>query len=139
MISEFVASRPSSGPYFERNVAELASHGIPSLDNLYEVPTLPAAQADEVLRSQLELACQAQNISNINFGRYCIQNIPREWILANIERLVAPLLATNKEWEYRRLLELYSTLDADLTISLAIRATEHEDLGVQEAGYDFGG
>ena len=63
--------------------------------------------------------------------------LPREWVLARIEVIAEPLLASGTYDEYRRLLELYALLDPMLTQRLAERAIQHPDLDVQEAGYDF--
>ena len=70
-------------------------------------------------------------------ARAAILRLPREWVLARIEVIAEPLLASGTYDEYRRLLELYALLDPMLTQRLAERAIQHPDLDVQEAGYDF--
>jgi hypothetical protein len=64
-----------------------------------------------VLSYFLELACQAQNMLNIELGRASLVTLPRKWLLEKIEAAAKPLLDTNDEWEYRRLLEVYWKLD----------------------------
>jgi len=69
--------------------------------------------------------------------RDSILALPREWVLARIEVIAEPLLASGTYEEYRRLLELYALLDPLLTQRLAERAINHPHLDVQEAGHDF--
>jgi hypothetical protein len=69
--------------------------------------------------------------------REAIGSLPRDWVLERIEDSADAVLASGGEEEYRRLLELYVDLDADLTRRLATRATHHDDAGVREAGNDF--
>jgi len=74
---------------------------------------------------------------SIEAVRQVILAMPRDWVLANIEQSVEPLLKNGTYDEYRRLLELYLEIDRDLTIRLAKRATEHNDPDVKEAGEEF--
>ena len=77
------------------------------------------------------------HIGNICIGRYGIAALPREWVLANIESLVEPLLEAGNEWEWRRLLEVYWFLDGGLMQRLSLRALASECGEVREVGQDF--
>jgi len=66
-----------------------------------------------------------------------VECYPHDWLLENIEQYAAPLLAYDDDEEYRRLLELYSLIDRDLTLKLARRAAEHADSDIREADEDF--
>jgi hypothetical protein len=75
--------------------------------------------------------------SDVLLCREAILSLPRDWVLARVERAAEPLLSAGGEEEYRRLLELYAELDTGLTRRLADRAARHEDPDVREAGTDF--
>jgi hypothetical protein len=70
-------------------------------------------------------------------ARELIVSLPREWVLARIETIAEPYLRDGTYDEYRRILELYSLLDDNLTHRLARRAAAHTDPDIQEAGNDF--
>lgn len=69
--------------------------------------------------------------------REAILSLPREWVLARVEAVAEPLLVDGTYDEYRRLLELYELLDPALRQDLAMRAVQHPDPDIQEAGQDF--
>jgi hypothetical protein len=73
----------------------------------------------------------------IQVPRDMILSLPRDWVLANLEREAEPLLQEGTYEEYRRFLELYALLDRDLTLRLARRAAAHSDPDIREAGEDF--
>ncbi|HLO89282.1 MAG TPA: hypothetical protein VK203_30340 [Nostocaceae cyanobacterium] len=69
-----------------------------------------------------------------------ILSLPKDFLLANIEKSVEPVLnnaVQDAYVEYRCLLQLYSQIDSDLTYRLAQRALQHEDADVIEAGEDY--
>lgn len=79
-----------------------------------------------------------------SFAHGCVQTVrevivslPREWVLANIEKVAEPLLREGTYDEYRRLLELYVKLDHNLALKLAQRAAAQADEDIKEAGEDF--
>lgn len=74
------------------------------------------------------------SIQNI---RKIIKSLPRDWVLANIEKSAEPILLKGDYDEYRRLMELYIELDYPLTFRLAKRAVYSEDQDIKEAGEDF--
>lgn len=69
--------------------------------------------------------------------RDAILAMPRDFVISNIEQVAEPFLENGTYDEYRRLLELYASLDKVLTKKLAERAMRHEDADIQEAGKDF--
>jgi hypothetical protein len=83
------------------------------------------------------LALAAVGHADISLVRQAILTLPRDWLLAGIEAAVEPLLDAEPDEAYRRFLELYWLLDADLTRRLAQRAAAHPNLEAQEAGRDF--
>lgn len=75
--------------------------------------------------------------SDIELCRKAILSLPQKWLLANIEKSAESLLQDGTDEEYRRLLELYIDIDWQLTQRLAIRALQHDDPDIREAGEDF--
>ncbi|MEQ8386400.1 MAG: hypothetical protein RH949_29000 [Coleofasciculus sp. A1-SPW-01] len=83
----------------------------------------------------LELASVSQ--SDIELCRKAILSLPKNWLLANIEKSAEPLLQDGTDEEYRRLLELYLDIDRELVKRLAHRAVDHDDPDIREVGEDF--
>ncbi|PKO12769.1 MAG: hypothetical protein CVU39_22645 [Chloroflexi bacterium HGW-Chloroflexi-10] len=69
------------------------------------------------------------------FFRDLIVDLPRDWVVENIEKYTHPLL--KNEDAYRRVLELYYFLDSALTFKLAKLALINENPGIKEVGNDF--
>src|SRR5205814_353538 len=61
-----------------------------------------------------------------------ILSLPRDWVLAHIEREVEPILDEEEEDDYWMFLQLYEQLDRDLTLRLAHRAAAHSDPEIRE-------
>ena len=74
---------------------------------------------------------------SIQAVRDLILSLPRDWVIERIEREVEPLLQKGDYEEYRRFLELYELLDADMTQRLARRAAANPDPDIREAGEDY--
>lgn len=83
----------------------------------------------------IDLASVSQ--SDIELCRKVILSLPKNWLLANIEKSAEPLLQDGTDEEYRRLLELYLDIDRELTKRLAHRAVEHDDPDIREVGEEF--
>lgn len=107
------------------------------LNHLELTPTLDPYIGDSVLKYLLDLACQSQNERNITLGRKALQEIPRNWVLNNIERNAEHLLQLNNEWEFRRLLELYSLLDKTILSKLINRGINNPNAVIREVCADF--
>jgi hypothetical protein len=105
-------------PYIERYKHELDGVQENLWMHLETVPQLEEKEQQFVLSYFLELACQAQNILNIELGRASLVALPRNWLLEKIEEASKPLLDENDEWEYRRLLEVYWKLGEGLVRNL---------------------
>lgn len=105
--------------------------------HLDTVPLLAESLAMEILGYLLELACQATHIENIMLGRTALLAIPRHWLLTHVEAAAEPLLLLNDDWGYRRLLEVYHSLDAGLTAKLVSRGLVSDNLDIREAAQDF--
>ncbi len=123
--------------YTERTIQRLNAYEENLWFHLERVPQLDPEAGKAVLSEFLELACQAQHIDNIEIGRYGILAIPRGWVLQHIEDLAEPLLQTDDEWEYRRLFEVYYSLDRTLARKLAMRMMGTTTPDIQESGQDF--
>ena len=106
-------------------------------EHLEAVPTLEAQTGEAVLRYLLGLACQAQHSANIVLGRRALWGLPRAWVLLHIERCAEPLLELGDEWEYRRLLEVYQQLDADLVHRLALRGLTSPESEIRETAQEW--
>lgn len=97
--------------------------------------SLPLGRKQELFGDLLALASFAHG--RIGDVRKIILSLPHDWLLENIERYAEPLLGYENDEEYRRLLELYSLIDRDLTLRLARRAAVHDDADIKETGDDF--
>jgi len=64
------------------------------------------------LREANSLACQPQNASRIEQGRKSVAEMPRAWVLQNIEAIAHTVLELNDFWEYGRYLELLNHIGA---------------------------
>lgn len=73
----------------------------------------------------------------LNDAKALILKLPRDFVVANIEKAAEPILVKGEEEEYRKFLELYSELDKELTIKLARRAAGHDDEEVCEVGREY--
>jgi len=105
--------------------------------HLERIPLLPEETADELLCYFIQLACQPTNIRPITIGRVAISEMPKEWVLYHIEALAEKNLNLNDDWEYRRLVELYSQLDNKLVQRLVVLGLNSSNPDVVEAAEDF--
>ena len=110
-----------SHPYIDRFKQRLDSLQPKLWTHLELTPRLDPANGKAVLSFLLELACQSSNMLNIELGRAGLFAIPRDWLLETIEEAAEPLLQLNDDWEYRRLLEVYTELSNAFVRRLALR------------------
>lgn len=126
--------------YLKRAV-EFANGYEPDMwSHLERVPLRQPEESQAILAHLLELACQCQNMSNIQTGRYGIITLPKAWAISHVEAAAEPVLAAGGGWEYRRLLELYLRLDEALFRRLVARTANSDDREVREvreAGEDM--
>jgi hypothetical protein len=106
-------------------------------ENLELMVDLSPVSAQEAVRYLLSLACEAQNARNISLGREYLAKIPRDWLVERIESWAEFLLTANDEWEFRRLLELYSVLDETLTRRLVERGKASSIEEIREAAFEW--
>lgn len=97
---------------------------------------LPPDELIQIFSELVFVAGYGHHLGNLPAVRELIGALPRDWVLQNIEETVEPMLIDATYWEYRRLLELYATLDGELTRRLALRALQHADAEIHEAGQD---
>lgn len=106
---------------------------------IYMLPYLKVEDLKQLFNELIFLASFAHGA--IQAIRDVILSLPREWVLAHIEEAAGPLLQDesdiNIDDTYRRLLELYSQIDQNLTLRLARRAAAHSDPDTREAGEEF--
>ncbi len=69
--------------------------------------------------------------------RDLILDLPRDWVMGNIEFEIEKILIDGGYEEYRCLLELCYKLDKNLMTMLARRALDSSDEDIKEAGEDF--
>jgi hypothetical protein len=69
--------------------------------------------------------------------RKLVLSLPHDWLKKTIESYAAPILEVGSDEEYRRLLELYSELDRNLTLRLAWQAAVSDDPEIADVGRDF--
>ena len=105
--------------------------------HLERTPSLAPEQAEAVVDVLLTLACQCQNMLNLELGNAGLLALPRPWLLARIEADAAPLLELDDGWEYRRLLEVYERLDPALARRLAERGATSSNDEIREAADDW--
>ncbi len=97
-------------------------------------PYLTLAERKELFPDLVILASVGHG--SIQAVRDLILSLPRDWVIERIEREAEPLLQQGDYEEYRRFLELYELLDADMTQRLARRAAASPDPDIREAGED---
>ncbi len=91
----------------------------------------------EDLRSSVALACQPTGSTSIMKGRSQVYDLPREWVLENIEHAAFSILDLSDYWEFRRLLELLQPLDSEILQRFVSIGLAHTDADVREAAEDF--
>jgi hypothetical protein len=103
---------------------------------LIVLQSLPTTELAHLFPELVRLASKLQGGAEV--VRNAIHSLPRAWVVAHIEAIAELLLEREDAIdEYRRLLELYCTLDRDLTLRLAKKAIRHPNAEISEAGEDF--
>ena len=124
-------------PYEERYRGRMDTFQKDLWAHLELIPFLQIVTGNAVLAYLLELSCQSQNAFNVELGRNALLALPRTWLLEHIEVAAEPLIQLNNNWEFRRLLELYSLLDTTLARQLALRGITDPDAEIREASEIF--
>ena len=140
MNNSFIAQvQNQSDPYF-RNFSDFmksVDNGKSIMENWDLIEKAKDENSDKIISHLIDLACNTQNIANINIGRYFLQKTSKDWLMKRLERLVKSFLENGDYWNYIRVLELLSTIDKSLTKEIATKAIQHKDLEIQEVGNDF--
>jgi hypothetical protein len=102
----------------------------------FRVIALFTTEEKEQLFNEL-IGAASTGHSDIEIVREIILSMPKEWLLANIEKSSEPFLSNDSYEEYRRFLELYYEIDNNLTLRLAQRAINSSNSDIREAGEDF--
>ena len=135
-MTNFIAPPPTKfHPYYLNFIEFMNSieKGDLILDNWGMIEDVNDEISDKIISHLLELACQCQNIMNINIGRYHLQNSSKEWLVPRLRRLINSVLDEDDNyWAYIRTLELFSTIDESLTKEIANQAAQHEDVEIRE-------
>jgi len=95
-------------------------------------------QRKALLPDLVSLACEPSYAPTIINARKVIMSLPKQWVPrpnGSVHRYAS--LKSDDDWESRRLLELCSLLDRDLTLKIAAIAAAHQDPEIREAGTDF--
>lgn len=64
-------------------------------------------------------------------------SLSKDWIISNIQPLMESILSNASDEEYRMALRIYAGLSTSLARDLAIRAMNHPDPDIREAGEDW--
>lgn len=140
MNNNFIAPKPNqSNPYFPNFLAFMDSieNGKSIMKDWSLIEKIKDENSDKIISHLIELACDAQNIGNINIGRYFLQKSPKDWLIKRLKRLINSFLDNGDYWNYERALELLSTIDKSITKEIATKAVRHTDLEIKEVGRDF--
>ena len=105
--------------------------------DLGRITTRSEQNGEQILEAILLRGCQAQHTRNIVLGRLAAAEVPRDWLVARIERVAARVLNLEDEWEYRRFLELCGELDAGLLQRLVAHGLVSDNAEIREAAEDF--
>ena len=98
---------------------------------------LKEEQRKALLPDLISLACEPTYAPTIINARRAILALPKEWVLKHMDPSIERILKSDDDWAYRRLLELCSLLNRDLTLKIAAIAASHEHPDIKEAGIDF--
>jgi len=113
----------------------LKAGGMERATALQIIPHLDSEERKRLFSDIVKLASSAHG--SIGVVRNLILGLPRDFVLANLEREAEPFLREEDDDYYRRFLELFWLLDRGMTRRLAERAAAHSDLDIREAGDDF--
>ncbi len=126
-------------PYVQEAQKRLDIHKKGLLLDLDKVIELGEKTAKKVLQEGLGyLSCQ--NELNIEIGRYIVSSMPRGWVKQNIEESAEKVLdLNNDDWEYLRLMELYTALHFKKAIVSLIalgKKSRNEDIKEYAENYE---
>ena len=106
-------------------------------DNLQLITGLSENVAAEAIAYLVQLACESQNIANISLARQALSKLPPTWLVPRIHAIAEGNLDLNGEWECRRLLELYLSMNAALARTFAETSLLSQVDDVAAVGREF--
>ena len=111
-------------------------HGsvIETLTALGLLSRLPEGERIQLLGDLIQL-CVSPKFASL--AQATVLALPREWLLANLEVIVEPLLQYCDHLDYSMLLGLYDKIDHNLAVQLARRAAENSDYDIKEVGESY--
>jgi len=136
----FIAAKPNEkNPYFQAfsKFVDSQEDGSLILEDWEQLEKTKKETADRIIDHLIQLACDSQNASNINIGRFYLQKTRKSWLLERIEKLLPAFLEHGDYWNYLRALEVFSTIDESLTNEIAIRAIVDGNEEIREIGENF--
>lgn len=98
------------------------------------LPTLTLPERQALLPLMLSL-CHPNGYPHI--ARPFILELPREWVIANVETAAEPILAGDDYLDWCNLLGLYEELDSSLARRFAVQMTKHPDAEIRADGASF--
>ncbi|WP_020571714.1 hypothetical protein [Neolewinella persica] len=140
MDNDFFAPNPNQSDQFFQKFStfmDSVDDGKLIMKNWSLIENTEDENSDKIISHLIDLACNTQNIININIGRYFLQKSSKGWLMKRLKRLIRSFLVNGDYWNYLRALELLSTIDNSLTKEIATKAVQHEDLEIQEVGKGF--
>lgn len=122
-----------------------SQHYIKEMDAFYPylwkhldiIPSFPSELSAKVISYLLKIGCQSTHIGNIRLGKESLISMPRDWLIERIHDIATQTLDLNDDWEYTRLLEIYTLLDKDLLVLLCQLGKQSGNVAIQEAANDF--
>ena len=101
MNNSFIAQvQNQSDPYF-RNFSDFmksVDNGKSIMENWDLIEKAKDENSDKIISHLIDLACNTQNIANINIGRYFLQKTSKDWLMKRLERLVKSFLENGVRW-----------------------------------------
>ena len=102
---------------------------------LRTVPSLSVEERKTMFSEWIHLARCAHSPFHIAWN--VLESLPRDWVVANIEKEVDAILRNEEETDYWMFLQLYARLDRGLMHKLAQRAASHIDAEIKELGVEY--
>ncbi len=119
-------------PYIQKFAAELVRLGLADLAELAELGRLEHGRRMAVLHYLAELAFACQNAMNITLGRAALEKVPQDVLAECWAEMTAPHLATDDEWEYRRMAEFLELQAPELLPQYLHLCAGHADVWIRE-------
>lgn len=117
--------------YIQKFAAELVRLGLVDLAELAELGRLEHGRRMAVLHYLAELTFACQNAMNITLGRAALEKVPKNVLAECWAEMAAPHLATDDEWEYRRMAEFLALQAPELLPKFLHLCAGHADAEIR--------